>query len=112
MVYTPYFSFPRSIFEGYLYPFVLLGALVITVVIFMINALQFGMDQLHGSPTEDSILFVHWYVWIYYAGSFLTALAWNLLVTDTHHIYVGALFYAGSSLIVLFFAGSLVLLIF
>ena len=35
----------------------------------MINALQFGMDQLHDSPTEASILFIHWYVWLYYAGS-------------------------------------------
>lgn len=31
-------------------------------IVFIINALQFGMDQLRDLPTEDSILFIHWYV--------------------------------------------------
>ena len=31
---------------------------VTVYVIFIINAFQFGMDQLHDSPTEDSILFI------------------------------------------------------
>ena len=29
---------------------------------FSANVIQFGMDQLHDSPTEDSVLFIHWFV--------------------------------------------------
>ena len=29
---------------------------------FSTNVIQFGMDQLHDSPTEDSVLFIHWFV--------------------------------------------------
>ncbi len=43
------------------------------------------MDQLHDSPTEDSILFVHWYVWIQYFCSFIINLPWNLLFYDFYH---------------------------
>ena len=35
------------------------SGVTVLVAIFIINAFQFGMDQLHGSPTEDSILFIH-----------------------------------------------------
>ena len=51
-------------------------------VIFIINGIQFGMDQLHDSPTEDSILYIHWYVWIYYTCSLITQTNWNLLFYD------------------------------
>ena len=54
-------------------------------VIFLINAFQFGMDQLHDSPTEDSILFIHWYVWIYYSGTLITETALNLLFYDSYN---------------------------
>ena len=94
-----------------IYPFAFLGAFVITVVIFMINALQFGMDQLHDSPTEDSILFIHWYVWISHAVSLLTTLAWNLTFHDIHHIFIGTPSYIGLSLFLSLLVISLVLLI-
>ena len=42
--------------------FIGLLVFVMIYIIFAINGIQFGMDQLHDSPTEDSILFVHWYV--------------------------------------------------
>ena len=32
------------------------------------NVIQYGMDQLHDAPMEDSILYIHWYVWTSYAG--------------------------------------------
>ena len=46
---------------------------------------QFGMDhdQLHDSPTEDSILYVHWYVWIYYTCSLIAQITTNLLFCDS-----------------------------
>ena len=45
---------------------------------FTANVVQFGMDQLHDSPREDSTLFIHWYVWTYYASILCIQLAWNL----------------------------------
>ena len=44
---------------------------------FTANAIPFGMDQLHDSPGEDQSLFIHWYVWIYYASLFISQLPWN-----------------------------------
>ena len=49
---------------------------------FTANVVQFGMDQLHDSPTEDSTLFIHWYVWTYYASFFVVQLAWNFGLTQ------------------------------
>ena len=58
---------------------------VAVYVIFLINAFQFGMDQLHDSPTEDSILFIHWYVWIYYSCTIITETALNLFFYDSYN---------------------------
>ena len=47
---------------GFIIAIVLFGILFIMVtvyVVFIINAIQFGMDQLHDSTTEDSILYNH-----------------------------------------------------
>ena len=38
------------------------------LVCFSANVIQYGMDQLHDAPMEDSILYIHWYVWTSYAG--------------------------------------------
>ena len=35
---------------------------------FRANIIQFGMDQLHDSPSEDSVLFIHWFVFTSYLG--------------------------------------------
>ena len=64
--------------------YLMLAAFVTIYIVFIINALQFGMDQLHDSPTEDSILFIHWYVWIYYACTLLTEILWNLLTCSSY----------------------------
>jgi peptide/histidine transporter 3/4 len=58
------------------------GITVVVYVVFIINALQFGMDQLHDSPTEDSISFIHWYVWIYYMCTIISVISWNLVLYD------------------------------
>ena len=31
-------------------------------IMFNANIIQFGMDQLYDSPSEDSVLFIHWFV--------------------------------------------------
>ena len=51
-------------------------------IVFLINAIQFGMDQLHDSPTDDLIMFIHWYVWIYHTCSLNAEVIWNLLSYD------------------------------
>ena len=38
---------------------------------FNANVNQFGVDQLHDSPAEDSELFIHWFVFTTYAGSII-----------------------------------------
>ena len=46
-------------------------ALLLTLcglISFNANVIQYGMDQLHDAPTEDSILYIHWYVWTTFAG--------------------------------------------
>ena len=39
-----------------------------SLVCFSANVIQYGMDQLHDTPMEDSVLYIHWYVWTSYAG--------------------------------------------
>lgn len=92
-------------------PLVFFGAFIVISTIFTINALQFGMDQLHDASTEDSILFIHWYVWICYVNSFFTSLAWNMAITDSHHITVSAITFSGWILFTLLLLFSIAILI-
>ena len=32
------------------------------------------MDQLHGAPTDDSVLYIHWHIWTIFLGSLLIQL--------------------------------------
>ena len=59
------------------------GIFAITNMVFIVNGIQFGMDQLHASPTQDSILYIHWYVWIYYTCSLITEIPWNFMFYDS-----------------------------
>ena len=43
---------------------------------FNANVIQFGMDQLHDSPSEDSVLFIHWFVLISHLGTEINKLAY------------------------------------
>ena len=63
-----------------------LGALIVSFVVFIINAFQFGLDQLHNSSTEDLIAYIHWYVWVYYLSCLLTEIQWNLLLYDEYYV--------------------------
>jgi len=81
-------------------------------IIFIINALQFGMDQLHSSSTEDSILFIHWYVWIYYTCSLITATSWNFLFYgNSNNNITMSLSYVGLGFLVFSVAAALSLLV-
>ena len=107
-----YFFFDKKIEKLFFITIFLMLVLFITIdVTFIINAFQFGMDQLHDSPTEDSILFIHWYVWIYYACTLLTEIPWNLL-TYTSTFSLKNLQISGLCILYLIFAVILSLLIF
>ena len=74
--------------------------MVTIYIMFIINAIQFGMDQLHDSTTEDSILYIHWYVWINYTCSLISLTNWNFLLYEGHYIdYVDSLKISGLSML-------------
>ena len=58
------------------------------MAIFCANSIQFGMDQLHDSPSDHQSIFIHWYVCTWYAGVFASLTV--LLVIDiekNHQFY-------------------------
>ena len=67
---------------------VYVGIFAVVYMVFIVNGIQFGMDQLHASPTEDSILYIHWYVWIYYTCSLITEIPWNLMSYDSWYFAI------------------------
>ena len=60
LTFIGYYSFFMNISRSvFLAPLLAMLAVFVTIyVIFIINVFQFGIDQLHDSPTEDSILFI------------------------------------------------------
>ena len=52
-------------------PCVLIGMFLFfsSIVAFNANVIQFGLDQLHDSPSEHLVLYIHWFVVLSYAGS-------------------------------------------
>ena len=86
---------PASLFQWPLALIVVFGVLggivaimlLVGLIGFTANVVQFGMDQLHDSPAEDSTLFIHWYVWIYYAGFFIL----QLILTLSLGYYISSL---------------------
>ena len=88
-----------------------MAVMMVTVyVVFIINGIQFGMDQLHDSTTEDSILYIHWYVWIYYTCSLISQATWSLSFYYRHNNYISILRILGFSLGTLIFIVTLFLL--
>ncbi len=49
---------------------------------FNANIIQFGMEQLHDSPTDHQSLFIYWYVWIYYLVQILILQPWTFLLYE------------------------------
>ena len=109
-----YYSFlAHSNRFAFIAPFLSVPVVFITIyVIFIINALQFGMDQLHDSPTEDSIMFIHWYVWIYYTCTLITEIPWNLSTYDTYRFSLNILQISGLFIYIFVIATILSLIIF
>ena len=110
-LYSNFFHSATKVVTFYAF-YLILAAFVTIYIVFIINALQFGMDQLHDSPTEDSILFIHWYVWIYYACTLLTEISWNLLTYSSYAFSLKSLQISGLCILYLIFAVILSLLLF
>ena len=56
--------------------------IIASLVMFNANIIQFGVDQIQDSPADHQSLFIHWYVWSYYLGDFLTRIiSSNTLIT-------------------------------
>ena len=53
-----------SVMIIFLGPPVIIGIILFfsSIVAFNANVIQFGLDQLHDSPTEHLVLYIHWYV--------------------------------------------------
>jgi len=58
----------------------LMGMMVISLsnVGFSANVLQYGLDQLYEFPSDDQILFIHWYSWSTEAPCFIALLTLNI----------------------------------
>ena len=76
-------------------------ALLLTLcglVSFNANVIQYWMDQLHDAPTEDSILYVHWYVWTTFAGLLIVRLPTGFISTFFFILVPIALILLGTTL--------------
>ena len=69
-----------GVIEPILVPVAAFGVILLLsgFVAFSANSIQFGIDQLHDAPTEDSTLYIHWYVWTTYAGLLPMKLGFNI----------------------------------
>jgi hypothetical protein len=67
-----------------------LGIVVIVggYVAFNANVIQFGLDQLHDASTDDSVLYIHWYVWTSYLGLSLVKICTSFLYADFLYIII------------------------
>ena len=84
---------------GIILLFVAIGVLKTSSIVLTTNAINFGMDQLHDSSTQDSILFVHWCVWLNYLSVLVTRVPWSLYFYDFWYVdYVDAFRIVGLSL--------------
>lgn len=84
--------------------FAYLGVMAISYVVFLINAFQFGIDQLLNSSADDLVSFIHWYVWIYHLSVLIMELQWNLLLYDSYYVnYLDGMRLAGLCILVLVF---------
>ena len=92
--------------------FAYVGVMVISYVVFLINAFQFGIDQLHNSSADDLVSFIHWYVWTHYLSTLIVELQWNLLLYDSYYVnYIDEVRLSGICVLALVFIAMFSLII-
>ena len=91
----------------------IIGVLLVlsSVVTFNANVIQFGLDQLHDSPTEHLVLFIHWYVILSFGGPTLLTLGYSsftslcyLAINNFFTVYIVFLGFFAFLVFVLLFA--------
>ena len=60
----------------------------VSYISFSANVIQFGMDQLHDSPAEDSVLFINWFVFSLHLGAGINKLAATSIINGSYWCYV------------------------
>ena len=47
-------------------------------IAFSANVIQYGIDQIHDAPTDDSVLYIHWFAWTTYFAALLMNMSMSL----------------------------------
>ena len=73
-----------SVIIIFLGPPVIIGIFLFfsSIVAFNANVIQFGLDQLHDSPTEHLVLYIHWYLVLSYVGTELIKVPTSTLSSE------------------------------
>ena len=94
-----------------------------SIAAFNANIIQFGLDQLHDSPTEHLVLYIHWYVILTYAGTifllllsssstiFLFSLTSSTYSSDLRDLFIGAAAFLATFMCLCFFVLCILLFI-
>ena len=61
---------------------------LMSIVGFVANVIQFGVDQLYDSPGNHQSLFIYWYMWTWYLGFFISELSWNILLIKNKYNFI------------------------
>ena len=69
----------------------LLGLMTLcsSYIVFTANVIQFGVDQLHDSPMEDSVLFINWFVFSSYLGFAVTKVPSSWIIAECWGSLIG-----------------------
>ena len=91
------------------FAFVSVGFLLLTIGIigFAANIIQFGLDQLFDSPSEDQVVFLYWYMW----SCYMARLVYIALVKTKDLIHFKSIYYALVGVILILITVSLVILL-
>ena len=65
--------------------------LICSLVAFSANVIQFGIDQLRDAPTDDSVLYIYWYVWTGYLGSLLLRVPFAATSNESEGLQVASM---------------------
>ena len=118
-IYCLMFTIVTSIITPHFFPFLIgiiiylaLGVLMTSSIVLTTSVINFGMDQLHDSSTQDSILFVHWYVWLNYLSVLVIGVPRSLYLYDFRDVnYVDAFRIIGLALSMIFGIISFLLIV-
>ncbi len=71
---------------------------ICSTVAFSANVIQFGLDQLHDSSTDEQIVFIEWYTWVFYASCVTFQVTTEVLDYD-EYVTIPVIYYITGSLL-------------